>query len=76
MVEEPEAVRYLPHMQSGDWLDPEPSVRLVLFLASGRGDSLSGRFLHSLDGVEELVARAAEIEREDLYVTRVRPLPS
>ena len=51
---------------------PEPAVRLVLYLASGRADALSGRYLDAeADDVEDLVRRAAEIERADSRVLRI-----
>ena len=51
---------------------PEPGVRLVLFLASGRADALSGRFLDAeADDVEDLVRRAAEIEGADSRLLRI-----
>jgi 3-oxoacyl-[acyl-carrier protein] reductase len=59
---------------SGETVDPNRTVRLVLFLASGRGDALSGRYIHALDDVEELASRAEEIARDDLHVSRVRKL--
>lgn len=55
---------------------PAPAVDLVLFLAEGRGDALTGRFLRATDDVQGMVARAAEIEKQDLYTMRLRlPLP-
>ncbi len=55
---------------------PAPAVKLVLFLAEGRGDALTGRFLRATDDVQGMVARAAEIEKQDLYTMRLRlPLP-
>ena len=56
-------------------LESERTADLVAFLASGRGDALSGRFLHALDDVEALAARAEEIVRDDLYVARLRRDP-
>ena len=43
-------------------------------LASGRADALSGRYLTAYDDVEELIGRAAEIQRDDLYTLRLREL--
>ena len=59
---------------SGRTLDPDLVVRLVVFLASGRADALSGRYLHALDDAEELARRADEVARDDLYVPRLRTL--
>ena len=38
-------------------LDPELAARLVLRLASGEADSLSGRFIHVRDDLDELLSR-------------------
>jgi 3-oxoacyl-[acyl-carrier protein] reductase len=59
---------------SGKHVDLEAAVGLVVFLASGRGDALTGRYIHALDDVEELARRADEIARDDLHVPRVRKL--
>jgi NAD(P)-dependent dehydrogenase (short-subunit alcohol dehydrogenase family) len=72
MVSGAEGRRWLPQLQSGRWLEPELGARLVAQLASGRGDALSGRFLHALDDLDALVARAGEIAEHDLYVPRLR----
>ncbi len=66
-----EGRRWLPEVGRGRWVEPERVEQLVLFLASGRGDALSGRFLHALDDVEELARRADEIRREDLFTVRL-----
>lgn len=50
----------------------EQSVQLILFLASGKADELSGRYISIDDDVAELVRRAEEIERDDLYTLRLR----
>jgi hypothetical protein len=47
-------------------------ARLVVELATGRADALSGRFLHVLDDLDDLVARADEIARQDAYALRFR----
>jgi NAD(P)-dependent dehydrogenase (short-subunit alcohol dehydrogenase family) len=73
LAESPEGRRWLPETGSGRHVDPEEVGRLVAYLASGAADGLSGRFLHVLDDVEALAARAEEIRRDDLYVPRMRP---
>ena len=45
---------------------------LVVYLASGAADVLSGRSIDVSDDVAQMVARAAEIEEHDLYVLRER----
>lgn len=67
--------RWLPEVASSTPLEPERAADLVAFLASGRADGLSGRFLHALDDVEALAARADEIVRDDLYAARLRRHP-
>jgi 3-oxoacyl-[acyl-carrier protein] reductase len=55
------------------WTPPELAPRLVRALASGRADRLSGRYIHAEhDDVDELIARADEIERDDLNAIRLR----
>ena len=57
-----------------DALPPERVATLVARIARGDADSLSGRFLHALDDLDELLARRQEIEAEDLYAPRLRRL--
>jgi NAD(P)-dependent dehydrogenase (short-subunit alcohol dehydrogenase family) len=57
---------------SGAEVGPERAGELVLFLASGQADALSGRYMRVGYDVEEMVARAQEIEDRDLYVMRQR----
>ena len=45
---------------------------LVVFLASGAADVLSGRIIRVSDDVARMVARAAEIQERGLYVLRER----
>jgi 3-oxoacyl-[acyl-carrier protein] reductase len=55
------------------WTPPELAPRLVRALASGRADGLTGRYIHAEhDDVDDLVARADEIERDDLNAIRLR----
>ena len=72
LVESDAGRRWLPELRSGDYVDPENLERLVAFLAWGRGDGLTGRFLHALDDVEGLAGKAAEIAEQDLYAVRLR----
>jgi NAD(P)-dependent dehydrogenase (short-subunit alcohol dehydrogenase family) len=76
MTESPEGRQWLPELQGREPLDVSATARLVVFLAGGGGDRLSGRFLHALDDVEDMLARIDEIERDDLYAIRLRRLPS
>jgi NAD(P)-dependent dehydrogenase (short-subunit alcohol dehydrogenase family) len=47
---------------------------LCVFLASGRGDGLTGRYLSVDDDVEELARHAETIQQDDLYTLRLRTL--
>jgi 3-oxoacyl-[acyl-carrier protein] reductase len=70
-----EGRRWLPEAGTREGLDPQLFVRLAVTLALGEADVLSGRFLHALDDVSQLVDRVGEIEDEELYVARLRRLP-
>ena len=54
----------------------EAAASLVVYLASGAADVLSGRYIFATDDVAQMVARADEIEEHDLYVLRGREQPS
>jgi NAD(P)-dependent dehydrogenase (short-subunit alcohol dehydrogenase family) len=69
-----EGRRWKPEAATATRVDPQLTAELVVRLASGEADRLSGRFLHALDDLDELLARVAEIERDDLYVLRLRRL--
>jgi NAD(P)-dependent dehydrogenase (short-subunit alcohol dehydrogenase family) len=47
---------WFPHLEGRDTLDPALAGRLVVALASGKADRLSGRFFHALDDLDELLA--------------------
>lgn len=58
--------------QHGQDQTPEPGASLVLFLASGKADSLSGRLFMVPDDPLELIGREEEIRQKDLYTLRLR----
>ena len=67
------AHRFFPIAAAGA---PEDVARLVVLLAAGLADSLSGRYLSVADDVPALSARADEIRAGDLLVLRLRtPAP-
>ena len=73
---ESEAGRHwLPGVGQGHGVDAERTAALIAVLALGRADELNGRLLHTLDDTTEIVGRLEEVEREELYVPRVRRLP-
>jgi len=80
LAESPEGQQWLPWIRrvfaEGRDDPPDRAVALVKFLASGRGDALTGRFLHAASDVAELVKRRAEIEQEDWYTMRLRLPPA
>jgi NAD(P)-dependent dehydrogenase (short-subunit alcohol dehydrogenase family) len=67
--------RWLPTAGSGNTVTPEQTARLVVRLAEGSADALSGRLLHTLDEIDVLLAEIDEIRRDDLYAPRLRRLP-
>jgi NAD(P)-dependent dehydrogenase (short-subunit alcohol dehydrogenase family) len=72
-----EAKRYMPDMfeyasQEGSGVPPERAAELVLFLASGQADALSGCFISVDDDLTEMVRRAEEIQRDGLHTLRLR----
>jgi NAD(P)-dependent dehydrogenase (short-subunit alcohol dehydrogenase family) len=55
------------------WTPPHLAPQLVRALASGRADRLSGRYIHAEhDDVEDLIARADQIVRDDRNSIRLR----
>jgi NAD(P)-dependent dehydrogenase (short-subunit alcohol dehydrogenase family) len=55
------------------WTPPELAPKLVRALASGKADRLAGRYLHAEhDDIDELIARADEIEERDLNAIRLQ----
>jgi NAD(P)-dependent dehydrogenase (short-subunit alcohol dehydrogenase family) len=51
---------------------PEHCADLCVFLASGRADGLSGRFLSIFDDIEDVARRADEVQRDDTYALRLK----
>jgi NAD(P)-dependent dehydrogenase (short-subunit alcohol dehydrogenase family) len=74
--------RRTPEGRVGGWIrdqfaagrgaDPEEAARLILALASGRADRLSGRHLCVTDNLDALLPRVDQIERDDLHTLRLR----
>ena len=71
MVESSAGQRWLD-TDMRDSLPPERAGELAVLLASGRADALTGRFVHVLDDVHDLIRRVDEIRQDDLYVLRLR----
>jgi NAD(P)-dependent dehydrogenase (short-subunit alcohol dehydrogenase family) len=70
--------RWIPWMpkiiEAGQDVPPELAAELVLYLASGAADALSGRMFSVGEDPTGVVRRAEEVLREELYVLRMRRL--
>ena len=75
LTESDEGRRWLPDAGSARVVEADQSARLIVALASGAADELSGRFLHTLDDLETLLGRLEEVRRDELYALRLRRLP-
>jgi NAD(P)-dependent dehydrogenase (short-subunit alcohol dehydrogenase family) len=73
-----EALPKMPILQKmlddGREVSPDVVADLVLLLASGRADALSGRILSIYDDQNEILRRAADVVKDELYLLRVRAL--
>jgi NAD(P)-dependent dehydrogenase (short-subunit alcohol dehydrogenase family) len=63
---------FLQQFAEGREVPPDRAADLVLLLAQGTGDSLSGRYLSVYEDVPALIARAEEIRRDNRYTLRLR----
>ena len=59
-------------LAAGRGADPEEAARLIIALASGHADRLSGRHLSVTDRLDVLLPRIDQIERDDLHTLRLR----
>ena len=50
---------------------PELGANLIAFLATGKADALSGRYISAHDDTLTLIERAEEIQRNNLYTLRL-----
>ena len=57
------------------WTPPERIANFCVRLARGDADALAGRFIHALYDLDDLLARAEEVARDDLYQLRLCTLP-
>jgi NAD(P)-dependent dehydrogenase (short-subunit alcohol dehydrogenase family) len=63
-------------LAEGRGAEPDLAARLIVQLATGRGDSLSGRHLSVHDDLDLLLERLEDIRQDDLYTLRLRELHS
>jgi NAD(P)-dependent dehydrogenase (short-subunit alcohol dehydrogenase family) len=61
-------------LAKGKDFPPEASVRLVLRLASGEADALSGRHISVAEDLDALIARAREAAEKQALMLRLTPL--
>ena len=61
---------FFANVPAQDWVPIEKSGELCVKLASGKADKLSGRFIHCLDDLDDLIARADEIIEQNLHVLK------
>ena len=76
----PEGQKWLPWFRStldeGRDVPAERPARLILDLASGKANLLSGRFLSITDDLDDLVRGASEIEKHSHYLLRLQKPPN
>ena len=75
-VQSAEGQRWIPWFRrifdEGVDLPPERPAELVLALASGKADALSGLYLSPFDDLDAMLQNFGEIEKEKLHSLRVR----
>jgi NAD(P)-dependent dehydrogenase (short-subunit alcohol dehydrogenase family) len=76
LIESAAGRRWLPQVGKTGVVAPERTAHLITQLALGEGDGLSGRIFHTLDELDDLRVRVETIDRDDLYVPRLRRLPN
>jgi NAD(P)-dependent dehydrogenase (short-subunit alcohol dehydrogenase family) len=60
----------LDELAEGRGADPDAAIELIVRLATGDADSLTGRHLSVHDDLDALLARLPEVRSQDLYVMR------
>jgi NAD(P)-dependent dehydrogenase (short-subunit alcohol dehydrogenase family) len=63
-------------LAAGRGAEPHQAVELLLRIATGEVDRLSGRHLSVHDDLDALLSRTEDVLRDDLSVLRIRSLPS
>lgn len=79
VLDSPEGRRWVPWFRAlfdkGLDVDPQQAADLLISIASGRVDAMTGRFMILTDSVDRIRASADTILRQDLYTLRLRRLP-
>jgi len=66
--------RFRDIFDEGRDLPPERPAALLVALASGKADVLSGRYVYPQDDLDRLIEEAREIEAKKLYSLQVQRL--
>jgi len=76
----PDSARWFPYMlearDQGKTVSPDLSATLVLRLASGEADALSGIHVSVIDDLDALIARSDEVKKRELHLLRLPRLES
>ena len=76
LMSSPEGKRYLPWFKQifdeGKDVSSDQAVELMLYLASGAADKLSGRFFQACEDIRAIVENANTALADDLHVLRLR----
>lgn len=79
LLESPAGQTWVPWFRTifeeGQNVSAEYAVQLILRLASGEADQLSGRFISVRDDLNVLLQHVEEIGEQELYVLRIHTLP-
>lgn len=79
-LQSPEGQKWFPWFREifdqGLDLSPKHAAELVVALASGRADALSGFMLHPADDINGILENLDSVLREKLYTLRLRTLPA
>ena len=80
VAERPEHRRFNPQVAAmlaqGGGEPPETAARLIVRLAAGEADVLTGRYIGVHHDLDNMLRRSDEILRDDLYTLRIRKLQS
>jgi NAD(P)-dependent dehydrogenase (short-subunit alcohol dehydrogenase family) len=78
VLDTPGSERWFPWLtqilDQGQDVTTEPATNLVLYLASGKADALSGRFFIVPEDPAAVLERTDEVKRDDLYTLRLKRL--
>jgi NAD(P)-dependent dehydrogenase (short-subunit alcohol dehydrogenase family) len=77
LTDTPDGEKWTPwarHQVAAAETPVEWAASLVLSIASGEADQLSGRVLNARDNFPQVIAQASEVERDGLYALRIQTL--